>query len=151
MTPLLSKGPCMGLLRFELRLRRPERRRISRLPYNPLSLIWSKNINEFLVRQEHPATTVTLHTLIIEHHLWVFSGTYPVFILIPVFGYHCATREASYGYHRSPQLPVGFLSSRARSSAAKFLRFFLSVVVDEKSTVLFEEKIFHTQIVRPID
>src|SRR5659263_343654 len=88
----------MGLLRFELRLRRPERRRISRLPHNPLSLIWSKNINKLLVCQEHPATTISRYAQIIEHRLLVFSGTYSVFIFIPVFGDHRATCETCLLY-----------------------------------------------------
>jgi len=104
-----------------------------------LSLIRSKNINKLFVCQKHSTTAISLYAKIIQNHLWIFSSTYALLVLIPVFRYHCATRKASYGYHLLAWLSVRFLSPRSRTSTAKFLWLLLSIVIHKQCSVLFQK------------
>ncbi len=55
----------MGLLRFELRLRRPERRRMVQATLQPL-LVWSEGIYQFYVGEQHPAAAVSIDTKVVQ-------------------------------------------------------------------------------------
>ena len=55
----------MGLLRFELRLRRPERRRMVQATLQPL-LVWGEGIHQFYVGEQHPAAAVSIDTKVVQ-------------------------------------------------------------------------------------
>ncbi len=87
----------MGPPRFELGSRRPERRRITRLPHGPM--ISGKFFNYRFVREKHSPTAVSLYPKGVQSFFRGFSLLYEFFILFPLMGNDRTTRKASDGKH----------------------------------------------------